>query len=143
MYVVFPISVRTQLELEKRYAARGGMDAVRVRLRLPDGTLHRPARQDRLCRAERAAEHRHHPAAGRIPNPARKPVQPGVPVDRTLIDGEFVSVLVEGIEPVEALAIPALPCWQTNAVTMCTSSMRTTGSSNAASGLDNRRRPPR
>ena len=29
-----------------------------------------------------------------------------MPVERTLIDGEFVTVLVEGVQPVEALAIP-------------------------------------
>ena len=40
MYVVFPIAVRTELELEKRYADKGGMNAVVIRLRLPDGTLY-------------------------------------------------------------------------------------------------------
>ena len=40
MYVVFPIAVRAQIDLEKRYADKGGMSAVVVRLRLPDGTLY-------------------------------------------------------------------------------------------------------
>lgn len=106
MYVQFPIAVRTQLDLAKRYADKGGMSAVVIRLRLPDGSLYdqtgkidyidptvQPTTDTILLR-------------GIIPNPARRPVQPGVPVERTLIDGEFVSVLVEGITPIEALAVP-------------------------------------
>ena len=50
---VFPISVRAETELEKRYADKGGMNAVVIRLRLPDGTTVRPDRQDRLHRADR------------------------------------------------------------------------------------------
>ena len=41
-----------------------------------------------------------------IANPARRPAQAGQPVDRPLIDGEFVTVLVEGIQPVMALGVP-------------------------------------
>ena len=63
MYVLFPIAVRTEIDLEKRYADQGGMNAVVIRLRLPDGKTVRPDRQDRLCRAERAGHHRHDPGA--------------------------------------------------------------------------------
>jgi membrane fusion protein, multidrug efflux system len=37
MYVVFPIAVRAQLDLEKRYADKGGLSEAIVRVRLPDG----------------------------------------------------------------------------------------------------------
>ena len=40
MYVVFPIAMRTEIELEKRYADRGGLGAVVIKLRLPDGTMY-------------------------------------------------------------------------------------------------------
>ncbi len=43
MYVVFPVPVRTLLDL--RHAASGtagGDDAFRIRLQLPDGTLYAP-----------------------------------------------------------------------------------------------------
>ncbi|HYZ24230.1 MAG TPA: efflux RND transporter periplasmic adaptor subunit, partial [Rhodopila sp.] len=40
MYVVFPISSRVQSELQRRYADKGGMNAVAVRLRLPDGSTY-------------------------------------------------------------------------------------------------------
>ena len=41
-----------------------------------------------------------------IANPVRGTPEPGRRVERTLIDGAFVSVLVEGIQPVTALGIP-------------------------------------
>ena len=41
-----------------------------------------------------------------IANPVRGTPQPGRRVERTLIDGAFVTVLVEGIQPVTALGIP-------------------------------------
>ncbi len=37
MYVVFPISSRTALDLRQRYAGQGGFGAVKVRVRLPTG----------------------------------------------------------------------------------------------------------
>ena len=40
MYVVFPVSVRAGLELRDRYGPRGGLDAVVIRLRLPDGRMY-------------------------------------------------------------------------------------------------------
>jgi membrane fusion protein (multidrug efflux system) len=42
----------------------------------------------------------------RIPNPPLRPAQAGQPVDRALIDGAFVSVQVEGAQPVTALSVP-------------------------------------
>jgi membrane fusion protein, multidrug efflux system len=106
MYVMFPIAMRTQTDLAKRYADQGGMSAVVIKLRLPDGTIYdqsgkidyiepsvQPTTDTILLR-------------GKIANPARRPVQQDVPIERPLIDGEFVSVLVEGIQPVEALGIP-------------------------------------
>src|ERR1700761_8959320 len=40
MYVLFPVAVRGEIDLEKRYASQGGMGAVVIRLRLPDGTVY-------------------------------------------------------------------------------------------------------
>src|SRR6516225_5450632 len=37
MYVLFPVSARTGLELRDRYEAKGGFSAVVLKLRLPDG----------------------------------------------------------------------------------------------------------
>jgi membrane fusion protein (multidrug efflux system) len=42
----------------------------------------------------------------RIANPALRQPEAGKPIDRPLVDGAFVGVVVEGIQPVTALAIP-------------------------------------
>src|SRR5260370_38733463 len=45
-------------------------------------------------------------ARGVIPNPLLPGVPPGAPAPRELFDGEFVTVMVEGVEPITVLAIP-------------------------------------
>src|SRR5262249_24824688 len=40
MYVTFPVSTRRAIELREEYAKNGGFDAVKVRLRLPDGRIY-------------------------------------------------------------------------------------------------------
>lgn len=106
MYVVFPISVRSELELEKRYADKGGAAAVVLRLTLPDGTKYdQPGKVDYIDPTV-AANTDTLTVRGKVANPARRPAGPGEPTDRPLTDGEFVTVSVEGVEPVQALAIP-------------------------------------
>jgi membrane fusion protein, multidrug efflux system len=106
MYVTFPVAARLLTDLRTRYEGRGGLNAVRVKLKLPDGTPYdqsgkidyvdpsvSPGTDTILVRAV-------------IANPVRGTPQPGRPVERKLIDGAFVTVSVEGIEPITALAIP-------------------------------------
>ena len=106
MYVTFPVSVRLLADLRTRYEGRGGLNAVQVRLQLPDGSPYdqsgkidyvdptvSPGTDTILVRAV-------------IANPVRGTPEPGRPVERRLIDGAFVTVLVEGIKPVAALGIP-------------------------------------
>jgi membrane fusion protein, multidrug efflux system len=106
MYVTFPIAVRTELDLEKRYADQGGMNAVVIKLRLSDGTMYNQTGKIDYVEPSVQATTDTILMRGRIANPPRKPIEPGQPVDRPLIDGEFVTVLVEGIQPVMALGIP-------------------------------------
>ncbi|MEJ0015772.1 MAG: efflux RND transporter periplasmic adaptor subunit [Acetobacteraceae bacterium] len=106
MYVVFPIAVRSQLELEKRYADKGGMNAVLIRIRLPDGSLYNQSGKIDYVEPNVQQNTDTILLRGTIANPPLRPIQPGQLVERTLIDGEFVSVLVEGVEPIEALVIP-------------------------------------
>ena len=40
MYVVFPIPTRRAIELREAYSRQGGFDAVKIRLRLPDGRIY-------------------------------------------------------------------------------------------------------
>jgi membrane fusion protein, multidrug efflux system len=41
-----------------------------------------------------------------IPNPLLPGVPPNAPAPRELFDGEFVTVMVEGVQPITVLAIP-------------------------------------
>jgi membrane fusion protein, multidrug efflux system len=106
MYVQFPIAVRAELELEKRYAEQSGMNAVVIKVRLPDGTMYDQTGKIDYVEPSVQATTDTILVRGKIANPPLKPIEEGKPVDRRLIDGEFVTVLVEGIQPVMALAIP-------------------------------------
>jgi membrane fusion protein, multidrug efflux system len=106
MYVQFPIAMRAELDLEKRYADQSGMSAVVIRVRLPDGTLYDQTGKIDYVEPSVQATTDTILVRGRIANPPLKPIEEGKPVDRRLIDGEFVTVLVEGIQPVMALGIP-------------------------------------
>ena len=106
MYVVFPIAVRAEHDLEKRYAGKGGMSAVVVRLTLPDGSRYEQAGHIDYIDPTVQANTDTILLRARIANPPRNAATPGQPVERPLIDGEFVTVSVEGIEPVRVLGVP-------------------------------------
>jgi membrane fusion protein, multidrug efflux system len=106
MYVLFPVASRARDDLEKRYADKGGMSAVAVKLRLPDGSLYDKAGKIDYVEPTVSTNTDTILLRARIANPARRPPEAGQPVDRPLVDGNFVTVLVEGIEPVMALGIP-------------------------------------
>jgi membrane fusion protein, multidrug efflux system len=114
MYVLFPVASRTLTELEKRYAGKGGANAVVVKLRLPDGSMYDRAGKIDYVEPTVSATTDTILVRARIANPPRvlaatTPPAAGqtrVPVERPLVDGAFVNVLVEGIQPVMALGIP-------------------------------------
>lgn len=106
MYVLFPIAVRTALDLRNRYAAKGGFGAVVIRLRLPDGSVY--GQEGRLDYVSPTIAENTDTIMlrGVMPNP-RLPVAAvrGAAL-RELTDGEFVTVMLEGVQPVSVLAIP-------------------------------------
>lgn len=106
MYVVFPVSVREALILRERYVTRGGFKAVVIRIRLSDGRLYGQTGQLNFVNNTIAHNTDTITLRGTIPNPPlydRSATQGAV---RELTDNEFVTVLLEGAEPVEVLAIP-------------------------------------
>jgi membrane fusion protein (multidrug efflux system) len=106
MYVLFPVSVRTFLELRKKYSDKGGASAVVLKLKLPDGSDYGPTGKVDYVDPTVATNTDTLQVRGKIANPATNAPEPGEPTNRTLTDGEFVTVLVEGVQPVELLAIP-------------------------------------
>ncbi len=107
MYVTFPIALRAEIDLEKRYCQpgryerRGDQAASAGRLDVPSG------RQDRLYRAKRAGQHRHDPVARQDRQSAaqadRSRQAGGPTADRWRVRHRCWS---KASQPVEALAIP-------------------------------------
>ncbi len=106
MYVLFPVSVRAALDLRDRYAEKGGFSAVTIKLRLPNGKEYDQAGKLDYVDPTVAANTDTLTFRGRIPNPVRAGLQAGAPGDRELSDGQFVTVTLQGVDPVVQLAIP-------------------------------------
>ena len=106
MYVVFPVSVRAALELRDRYADKGGMTAVRVKVRLPNGREYDKDGQLEYIDPTIATNTDTLLFRARIPNPVRSGMRSNDPGSRELSDGEFATIVVQGVEPVQALGIP-------------------------------------
>ena len=93
MYIVFPVSTRTVIELQQRAGGKTGSLAIRVRL--PDGTLYdQPGKLDFIDNTV-AGNTDTMVLRGTIPNPRR-----------LLVDGELVQALLQDVNPTEALAVP-------------------------------------
>ena len=105
MYVTFPVPVREALTLRDRYAARGGFKAVVIRVRLTDGRLYDQVGQLNFVNNTIAQNTDTITLRGTIPNPPLHNLSPRLSI-RELTDNEFVTVLLEGVEPVDVLAIP-------------------------------------
>ncbi len=106
MYVIFPISVRTALDLRDRYAGKGGASAVVVKLKLPNGTAYDQNGHIDYIDPTVAPNTDTLAIRAVVPNPVRPGSKPGEPGDRELTDGMFLTVLVEAVQPIKALAIP-------------------------------------
>ena len=106
MYVLFPVASRTLTELEKRYAEKGGTSAMVVKLRLPDGSLYNHDGKIDYEEPSVSATTDTILLRAKIGNPPRVQAEAGQRVERPLVDGAFVTVLVQGVQPVMALGIP-------------------------------------
>ncbi len=106
MYVLFPISVRAAIDLRDRYADKGGLSAVTIKLVLPNGRAYDIAGKLDYVDPSVTANTDTLTLRARISNPIRPGIKQGDPGDRELSDGEFVTVTVQGVQPVQALAIP-------------------------------------
>src|SRR6201993_121497 len=100
MYVNFPVSTRAGLDLRNRYEAKGGFNAVVLKLRLPDGRIYGQEGKLDYVSPTVAETTDTVTVRGVFPNP----LLPGLPVNgpaaRELFDGEFVTVMLEGVQPI-------------------------------------------
>lgn len=101
MYVTFPVPTRQLIELQQKYAAEGGTaNALRIRLRLPDGRIYDQVGTLGFVDVSVAAATDSITLRGSIPNPARENGR------RELFNDEFVRVVLEAVTPQKVLAIP-------------------------------------
>lgn len=106
MYVLFSISLRTGLDLRNRYEAKGGFNAVVLKLRLPDGRIYGQDGKADYVSPTVAENTDTVTVRGVFPNPLLPGVPAGGPAPRELFDGEFVTVMLEGVQPIAVLGIP-------------------------------------
>jgi membrane fusion protein, multidrug efflux system len=106
MYVLFPVAARTGLELRDRYEAKGGFSAVVLKLRLPDGRIYGKEGKLDYVSPTVATNTDTITARGVFPNPFIPGLPESGPAPRELFDGEFVTVLQQGVQPITVLAIP-------------------------------------
>jgi membrane fusion protein (multidrug efflux system) len=102
IYVVFPVSARRALELRDRYADKGGFDAVQIRVRLSNGKTYDQIGKLEFVDISIAKETDTIAFRGILPDP----LMPSGTGLRELTDGQFVTVLLEAVEPLKVLAVP-------------------------------------
>ncbi len=106
MYVLFPAATSEVLALRDKYRGKGGFAAVRVQLRLPDGKLYDQVGTVNYIDPTVSPTTDTITMRASIPNPLLPGAGPGDLGNRELADGEFVTVLLEGVQPVTVLGVP-------------------------------------
>jgi membrane fusion protein, multidrug efflux system len=106
MYVVFPIPTRRVLALREQYADKGGFDAVKIRLRLPDGRIYGETGKLDFVNNMIAQDTDTLLVRGIIPNPVLGSEAVGGVRLRELVTDEFVTVLLESLQPQQVIAVP-------------------------------------
>jgi membrane fusion protein, multidrug efflux system len=106
IYVVFPIPMRRAIELRQQYGDKGGFDAVKIRLRLPDGRIY--DRTGKLDFVNNTISESTDTLLIRavLPNPVLASQTAGGVKLRELVADEFVTVLLESVEPRQVIAVP-------------------------------------
>jgi len=106
IYVTFPVAMRRVLELRDRYADRGGLDAVKIRLKLPNGRMYGQTGKLDFVDIGVAKDTDTIVLRATIPNPVIRTV--GTAQLHELFDDEFVTVSLQAVQPLKVLAVPRL-----------------------------------
>jgi len=100
MYITFTVPVRTLVEVRERYANRGGLNAVQLRIQLPNGRMYPHAGKLDFLDIDVSRDTDSILVRGTVPNPL---TSEGL---RELIANQFATVVVEAVEPVLMLTVP-------------------------------------
>jgi membrane fusion protein, multidrug efflux system len=102
MFVVFPVPTRTAVELQANSAEKRSDDLL-IRVRLPDGKMYDHVGAFDFVDNSVAGNTDTMILRGVIANPRLTRFRGGI---RALVDGELVTVILEGSEKTEALTVP-------------------------------------
>jgi membrane fusion protein (multidrug efflux system) len=92
--------------LRDRYADKGGTAAVVIKIKLPTGQTYDQDGHIDYIDPTVSANTDTLLLRAKIANPVRPGLQSSDPSARELVDGEFVTVLVQAVDPIQTLAIP-------------------------------------
>jgi len=106
MYVVFPVPTRRAIELREAYGDKGGFDAVKIRVRLPDGRVYAETGKLDFVDNKIAQDTDTFVLRGVIPNPVIASQTAGGVKLRELVADQFVTVLLESLHPNLIVAVP-------------------------------------
>lgn len=105
MYVVFPVSTRAALDIPRRAPDGDGFGSLVIKVKLPDGRIYDGKGTLEFLDNTVASTTDTLILRGTVPNP-RLTKDNGVGLARELVDGEFVSVILEDAQPTEAPSVP-------------------------------------
>ena len=106
MHVVFAVPVWTVLEIRARISGEAGFDALKVKVRLPDGHIYGQVGKLEFLNNSVSGNTDTLTLRAVMPNPTLGGSRSDLGARRQLIDAELVTVLLEGAEPVNMLTIP-------------------------------------
>jgi membrane fusion protein (multidrug efflux system) len=106
MYVVFSVPTRRAIELREQYADKGGFDAVKIRIRLSDGRVYSETGRLDFVNNAIAQDTDTLPFRAVFANPILKSQTAGGVKLRELVADEFVTVLLESVDPRQVIAVP-------------------------------------
>ncbi|MBW4024464.1 MAG: efflux RND transporter periplasmic adaptor subunit [Proteobacteria bacterium] len=104
-YVLFPVSEVEASKLKEQYAGQGGLAGLTVKLRLPNGQLYDKTGTIDFSDISVSSSTDTINLRATVPNPRRADTA-ALGGDRTLVDGGFVTVILQSKNPVQQVTVP-------------------------------------
>jgi membrane fusion protein (multidrug efflux system) len=104
-YVLFPVSEVEASTLKAQYAGHGGIEAMTVKLRLPDGQMYDRTGTIDFSDISISSSTDTLNLRAVVPNPPRTDAK-SLGGDRTLVDGGFVTVILQSKNPEQQVTVP-------------------------------------
>jgi membrane fusion protein (multidrug efflux system) len=104
-YVLFPVSEVEAATLKSQYAGQGGLAALTVKLRLPNGQMYDKTGKIDFSDISINSSTDTLDLRAVVPNPPRANTM-AMGSDRTLVDGGFVTVILQSKNPEQQVTVP-------------------------------------